>query len=395
MGTTLARAAGRSSGYTPTDARQCRCSRWGAQFGFGFGRQPMAIRKLERSDWGWFWLRLSRVLMRLQATRDKASLQKGLLKEAARSERSRLKIFLGAAPGVGKTFAMLEAAWERKRQGADVVVGIVETHGRKETEELLGGLEVIARKTIDYRGRALDEMDIDAILARRPQIVLVDELAHTNVPGSRHPKRYSDAEEILEAGIDVYSTVNIQHLESLNDVVAQVTGVRIRETVPDVILERADEIKLIDLPPDDLIQRLREGKVYVPPQAERAIENYFRPGNLTALRELALRHAAERVDDEVQAYMQAHAVGGTWAVSERVMVCVSDGPLAARLVRAARRIAARRRAEWIAVFVETPAVHRHPEADRERVGRALRLAEQLGAEAVTIPGQNVATELVR
>ena len=261
---------------------------------------------------------------------------------------------------------MLEAAWERKRQGADVVVGVVETHGRKETQALLEGLEVIPRKRIEYRGRTLEEMDIDAILARRPQIVLVDELAHTNVPGSRHPKRYSDVEEILDAGIDVYSTVNIQHLESLNDVVAQITGVRIRETIPDGILERADEIKLIDLPPEDLIARLREGKVYIPPQAERAVENYFRPGNLTALRELALRHAAERVDDEVQAYMQAHAVAGTWAVSERIMVCVSEGPLATRLVRAARRIAARRRAEWIAVFVETPSFHRHPDEDRER-----------------------------
>ena len=318
-----------------------------------------------------------------------------LLREAERDARSRLKIFLGAAPGVGKTYAMLEAAHERKRQGADVVVGVVETHGRKETEELLDGFEVIPRRQVDYRGRALEEMDIDAILARRPQIVLVDELPHTNVPGSRHPKRYSDVEEILDAGIDVYSTVNIQHLESLNDVVAQITGVRIRETVPDGIIERADEIKLIDLPPEDLLQRLREGKVYVPQAAANAIANYFRPGNLTALRELALRHAAERVDDEVQAYMQAHAVPGPWAVSERVMVCISDGPLAARLIRSARRIAARRRAEWIALFVETPQFHHHSDEDRERVGRALRLAEQLGAETATIPGQDVATEIVR
>jgi two-component system, OmpR family, sensor histidine kinase KdpD len=330
-----------------------------------------------------------------EQTSDKRPSPEALLREAERAEHSRLKIFLGASPGVGKTYAMLEAAWERKRQGEDVVVGVVETHGRKETEELLEGLEVVPRKRIEYRGRTLEEMDIDAILARRPKIVLVDELAHTNVPGARHPKRYSDVEEILDAGIDVYSTVNIQHLESLNDVVAQITGVRIRETVSDGILERADEIKLIDLPPEDLIQRLREGKVYIPPQAQRAIENYFRPGNLTALRELALRHAAERVDDEVQAYMQAHAVAGTWAVSERVMVCISEGPLAARLVRAARRVAARRRAEWIAVFVETPAFHRHTDEERERVGRALRLAEQLGAEAATIPGHDVAAELIR
>lgn len=318
-----------------------------------------------------------------------------LLREACRAERSRLKIFLGAAPGVGKTYAMLEAAWERKRQGADVVVGVVETHGRQETEALLRDIEVVPKKRIEYRGRVLEEVDIDAVLARRPEIVLVDELAHTNVPGSRHPKRYADVEELLDAGIDVYSTVNIQHVESLNDVVAQITGVRVRETVPDGILERADEIKLIDLSPDDLIRRLDEGKVYVPPQAERAVENYFRPGNLTALRELALRHAAERVDDEVQAYMQAHAVPGTWAVADRIMVAVSDGPLAARLVRAARRMAARRRAEWIAVFVETPSFHREPEEHRERIARALRLAEQLGAETATISGEDVAKELVR
>ena len=313
----------------------------------------------------------------------------------AAENRGRLKIFLGAAPGVGKTYEMLSAGRARRKEGVDVVIGIAETHKRAETEALLDGLEVVPRKRVDYRGRFLEEMDLDAILVRRPQVVLVDELAHTNVPGSRHPKRYSDVEELLDAGIDVYSTLNIQHLESLNDVVAQITGVRIRETVPDVILERADEIKLIDLPSEDLLQRLREGKVYVPPQAERAIENYFKPGNLTALRELALRHAAERVDDEVQAYMQAHAVVGTWAVSERVMVCVSEGPLAPRLVRVARRLAARRRAEWIAVFVETPSFHRQPDETRERVAKALRLAEQLGAEAVTIPGHDVATEIVR
>jgi two-component system sensor histidine kinase KdpD len=318
-----------------------------------------------------------------------------LLSEAARAERSRLKIFVGAAPGVGKTYAMLEAAWERKRQGAEVVVGVVETHGRPETEALLRGLEVVPRKKVEYRGHHLEEMDLDAILARRPEIVLVDELAHTNVPGSRHPKRYSDVEELLEAGIEVYSTVNIQHLESLNDVVAQITGIRIRETIPDAILERADELKLIDLPPEDLIKRLREGKVYVPQAAERAIANYFRPGNLTALRELALRHTAERVDDQMQTYMRAHAISGPWAVTERIMVCVSAGPLTERLVRAAYRMAGRRRAEWLAVFVESPAFHRRPEAERSEVARILRLAEQLGGEAVTIPGQDVAAELVR
>jgi two-component system sensor histidine kinase KdpD len=317
-----------------------------------------------------------------------------LLGAAERAERTRLRIFVGAAPGVGKTYAMLEAARERKRDGVDVVVGVVETHGRAETEILVEGLEVIPRRTIEYRGQVLKEMDLDAILARRPEIVLVDELAHTNAPGSRHPKRYSDVEELLEAGIEVYTTVNIQHLESLNDVVAKITGVRVQETVPDVILERADEIKLIDLSPEDLIKRLHEGKVYVPAQAQRAIENYFKPGNLTALRELALRHAAERVDDEVQRYMQEHAIAGPWAVRERIMVCVSEGPLGERLVRAARRMAARRRAEWLAVFVEPAGFHRRPAAERDRVARVLRLAERLGGEPVTIPGRNVAHELV-
>ncbi|MEW6272025.1 MAG: ATP-binding protein [Thermodesulfobacteriota bacterium] len=317
-----------------------------------------------------------------------------LLTAAERAERTRLRVFVGAAPGVGKTYAMLEAARERRREGVDVVVGVVETHGRPETEALLEGLEVIPRRRIEYRGQALREMDLDAILARRPEIVLVDELAHTNAPGSRHPKRYSDVEELFEAGIEVYTTVNIQHLESLNDVVARITGVRVRETVPDVILERADEIKLVDLPPEDLIKRLHEGKVYVPAQAQRAIENYFKPGNLTALRELALRHTAERVDDEVQRYMQAHAIPGPWAVSERILVGVSEGPFGERLVRAARRMAGRRRAEWLAVFVESAAFHRRPAEERERVARALRLAERLGGEPVTIPGRDVATALV-
>jgi two-component system sensor histidine kinase KdpD len=318
-----------------------------------------------------------------------------LLREAVRSDRSRLRVFLGAAPGVGKTWAMLEAARERRREGADVVVAVVETHGRAETEALLAGLEVVPRREVEYRGRSVTEMDLDAVLARHPQIALVDELAHTNAPGSRHPKRYSDVEELLDAGIEVYTTVNIQHLESLNDVVTQITGIRVRETVPDRVLERADEIRLVDLPPDDLIKRLRQGKVYVPSQAERAVQNYFNPGNLTALRELALRHAAERVDDDVQSYMRAHAVTGPWAVAERIMVGVGGGPLDERLVRAARRMAARRRAEWLAVFVEPAGAGAPTEAARAHVAATLRLAEQLGAEAVTIPGRDVAAELIR
>jgi PAS domain S-box-containing protein len=238
-------------------------------------------------------------------------------------------------------------------------------------------------------------MDLDAVLQRRPQLVLVDELAHTNAPGCRHPKRFSDVGELLDAGIDVYTTINIQHIESLNDVVAQITGIRVRETVPDSFLERADEVKLVDVTPEDLLQRLREGKVYMPAAAERAIRNYFQPGNLTALRELALRQTAERVDEDMRTYMQAHAVPGVWPVAERIMVCVSGGGLSERLIRAARRMAERRHAEWLAVFVETAAFHRLPDAARDRVAGALRLAQRLGGEAVTIPGERVADELIR
>ena len=254
------------------------------------------------------------------------------LLEAARREEGRtgkLKIFVGAAPGVGKTYEMLQAACAKQKEGVDLVVGVVETHGRKETQALLDGLEVVSRKRIDYRGQALDEMDIDAIIARRPQLALVDELAHTNAPGSRHPKRYLDVEELINHGIDIYTTVNIQHIESLNDVVAQITGVRVRETVPDQVFDRADAIELVDLTPDDLIQRLKEGKVYVPKQAERALEHFFSPANLTALRELALRRTAERVDEQLLTQMQARAIPGPWAAGERVLVCISEDPRAA------------------------------------------------------------------
>jgi two-component system sensor histidine kinase KdpD len=318
-----------------------------------------------------------------------------LLERANKETRARLKVFVGAAPGVGKTYAMLQAAHERRRDGVDVVVGVVEAHGRRETEALLEGFEVLPRRIVEYRGTRLDEMDLDAVLARRPALVLVDELAHTNAPGSRHPKRFSDVEELLDAGIDVYTTVNIQHLESLNDVIAQITGIRVRETLPDSILERADEVKLVDVTPEDLIQRLQDGKVYMPVAAERAIRSYFRPGNLTALRELALRLTAERVDDQMREFMQAHAVPGVWPVTDRIIVGVSGGALSERLVRTARRMAERRRAEWIAVFVETAAFHRQSAVDRESVARALRLAEALGGEAVTIAGERIAEELVR
>lgn len=318
-----------------------------------------------------------------------------LLVAAEQEGRGRLKIFFGAAPGVGKTYAMLEAAQVRRREGVDVVVGVVETHGRPETEELLEGLEVIPRRPLEYRGKTFTEMDLDAILARHPSLALVDELAHTNIPGSRHPKRYLDVEELLAAGIDVYTTVNVQHLESLHDVVAQITGTRVRETIPDRLLDDAAEIELIDLSPEELLQRLREGKVYIPEQAQRAIQRFFRLGNLTALRELALRRTAERVDEQMQTYMQAHAIPGPWPARERILVCVSPSPLSPRLVRAARRMADRRHAEWMAVYVETPQHHRLSDADRDRLAHTLRLVEQLGGEVVTIPGENVAEDLIK
>jgi two-component system sensor histidine kinase KdpD len=249
-----------------------------------------------------------------------------LLEDAEREARGRLKIFLGAAPGVGKTYEMLMSGKARKADGVDVVIGVVESHGRKETEALVEGFEIIPRRNLQYRGHVLEEMDIDAILARCPQLVLVDELAHTNAPGSRHPKRYIDVQEILRQGIDVYTTLNIQHVESLNDIVAQITRIRVRETVPDVVIDRADDVEIIDLTPDDLIKRLHEGKVYLPKTAKRATQNYFSPGNLTALRELALRRTAQRVDQQLLNHMQAHAIPGPWAAGDRVLVCIDAQP---------------------------------------------------------------------
>ncbi|MGA2089107.1 MAG: sensor histidine kinase KdpD [Stellaceae bacterium] len=326
-------------------------------------------------------------------TRDSRPSPEALLAEAKQEGRGRLKIFLGAAPGVGKTYEMLEAAQTKRREGADLVVGFVETHGRKETEALLAGLEVVNRRKIDYKGRVIEEMDLDAILARRPKLVLVDELAHTNASGSRHPKRYLDVEELLVAGIDVYTTLNIQHVESLNDVVAQITRIRVRETVPDSVLDGADDIEVIDLSPEDLIQRLKEGKVYVPEQAERAVRHYFQPGNLTALRELALRRTAQRVDEQMLTYMQAHTISGPWAAGERVLVCVSESPACAALIRYAKRLADRLHGPWTALYVETPRYQRLDERDRDRIADSLRLAEKLGGEAITIPGGRIAEDV--
>src|SRR3954470_6955685 len=321
-----------------------------------------------------------------------------LLEAARREERrsGRLKIFVGAAPGVGKTYEMLQQARTRKRDGYDILVGVVETHGRKETEALLEGLEVVPRRRMQYKEQWLEEMDLDAIIARHPQIVLVDELAHTNAPGSRHPKRYLDVEELLSHGIDVYTTVNIQHFESLNDVVAQITHVRVRETVPDSVFDRADAVELVDLTPDDLIQRLKEGKVYVPKQAERALEHFFSPANLTALRELALRRTADRVDEQLLTQMQAGAISGPWAAGERILVCISEDPRAAGLVRAARRLADRLHAPWTAVSIETPRSLQLSEAERDRLADTLRLSESLGGEALTIPaaGRRIAEDVI-
>jgi two-component system sensor histidine kinase KdpD len=309
--------------------------------------------------------------------------------ESEETNRGKLKIFLGYVAGVGKTYAMLEAAHQRKIQGIDVVVGYVETHKRAETEELVNGLDVLPRKQVEYRSVSLPEMDVDEVIKRRPQIVLVDEFAHTNAPGSRHPKRYQDVEEILDAGIDVYTTLNIQHLESLNDIVAQVTGVIVRETVPDRVIDEASEIEVIDLPPDELMTRLKEGKVYIPEQASRAIDNFFRKGNLTALREMSLRRAAERVDDQMRSYMQTRSISGPWAASERLVVCISPSPLAEKLIRTTRRLADELKAEWYAIYVEIVSKPETNPANRDRIGKTLQLAEELGAKTLTLTGRSM------
>jgi len=317
-----------------------------------------------------------------------------LLAAARHEGRGRLKIFLGAAPGVGKTYEMLQSAQARRRDGVDVVVGVVEPHGRRETEALLDGLEAVPRQQVEYKGHLLAEMDLDAILKRRPQLVLVDELAHTNAPGCRHPKRYLDVEELIAAGVDVFATLNIQHVESLNDVVAKITRIRVRETVPDSVLDQADDIEVIDLAPGDLIKRLHEGKVYVPQQAERAVRHFFSTGNLTALRELALRRTAQRVDEQLLSHMREHAIAGPWPAGERLLVCVSEAPSTAGLIRFARRVADRMHLPWTAIYVETARTQRLSDVERDRVADHLRLAERLGASTITLPGRNIADELI-
>lgn len=314
--------------------------------------------------------------------------------EAAQAERGRLKIFLGYAAGVGKTYAMLEDGRQRKGEGRDVVAAYVESHGRAETDALLEGMEIIPPARIEYQRVTLREVDVDAVLARRPRIALVDELAHTNAPGSRHEKRWQDVEELLAAGIDVYTTVNVQHFESLNDVVVQITGIAVRETVPDSLLDQAAEIRLVDIPPEDLLQRLREGKVYVPEQAAFAAEKFFRPGNLIALRELSLRRAASRVDEEMRAYMESRAIPGPWPAAERLLVSVSGSPYSERLIRTTRRLADELKAPWFTVYVETPGDGRHEQENRERVWKDLRLAESLGAQVATVSATSVAAAVI-
>jgi two-component system sensor histidine kinase KdpD len=313
--------------------------------------------------------------------------------EEQQKKQGKLTIFIGYAAGVGKTYAMLEAAQRRKNE-IDLVVGLVETHGRAETDALLKGLEIIPRKQIEYHGINLTEMDLDAVLARRPQLALVDELAHTNAYGSRHPKRYMDVEELLAAGIDVYTTLNVQHVESMRNTVAQITGVWVRETIPDTIIDMATEIKLVDLPPDELLERLKQGKVYVPEQIVHAINDFFRKGNLTAMREVTMRIAAEHVDKQVQFYMQTHAVRGSWPAAERLLVCIGPGPLGNRLVRNGRILASQLDAEWYAVHVDTPGIIPISQAQHDRLEATLHLAERLGAKVLKLQGGSVTGTIV-
>ncbi|PYE82284.1 sensor histidine kinase [Pseudoroseicyclus aestuarii] len=318
-----------------------------------------------------------------------------LLEEAGGSGRGRLKIFLGAAPGVGKTYAMLETARRRAAEGLDVVAGVVETHGRIETESLLAGLEVIPKRSHLYRERILHEMDLEALIERHPDLALIDELAHSNVPGSRHAKRWQDLEDVLAAGIDVYTTLNVQHLETMNDRVARISGVKVRETVPDRLLEQADEIELIDLPPEDLLERLRAGKVYVQDQAARAVQNFFSKGNLTALRELAMRAAADRVDAQLMRHMRSTATSGPWPVQERILVCLGSGPASGEVLRAGKRMADRARVGWVALHVATDRSDAMGGAERDRLAAALLLAERLGAETTTLRvGDSVAATIL-
>jgi two-component system sensor histidine kinase KdpD len=306
-----------------------------------------------------------------------------------------LKIFLGSSPGVGKTYAMLQAAAEQKEKGVDVAIGLVETHKRKETEDQLLNLEILNRKIVSYREHTFEELDLDGILARAPKLVLIDECAHSNLPGSRHPKRYNDIEEILEQGISVYTTLNIQHLESLKDIVGQMTHITIRESVPDSFVQSANEIQLIDLPPDDLLQRLADGKVYVPEQVQSARDHFFSRSNLLALRELALRHAVVVADREMADYVQLQGIKGPWPASDKVMVFIDTDPAAPHLVRTAHRVAERLQAQWVAVTVETPDDENRSLDLQRQISGTLQIAEELGAKVIALEGNNIADTLVQ
>ena len=325
---------------------------------------------------------------------DPDELLKRLEDEEQRAARGRLKVFFGASAGVGKTYAMLTAAHQQRGQGVDVVVGLVETHGRRETQVLLDGLEQLPLREIAHRGRLLHEFDLDGALARRPALVLVDELAHSNLAGCRHPKRWQDVQELLAAGIDVYTTLNVQHLETLNNVVGGITGIRVWETVPDHVFDAADEVVLVDLVPDELLQRLKDGKVYLPHQAERAIQNFFRKGNLIALRELALRRTADRVDRQMLDYRRDRSVAPVWQTRESVLACVGPGENAERVIRRAARVATSADVPWHAVYVETPALQRLPRRQRQRILERLRLAQELGAQTAALAGGDPAELLV-
>src|ERR1700722_6429694 len=318
-----------------------------------------------------------------------------LLALVGKEAGGRLWVFLGAAPGVGKTYAMLQRARALKRDGVDVVVGLVETHGRSETAALIEGLEVLPRRTIDYRGQQIEEFDIDAALARKPKLIIVDELAHTNAPDSRHPKRWQDVEELLDAHIDVWTALNIQHIESLADVVSRITGVAVRETVPDTVLRDAADIVLVDITSDELIQRLREGKVYLPETAQRARQNFFTPGNLTALRELALRRTAARVDVQMVDYLRQNAIEGPWETAERLLVCVGPDALSETVVRAASRLAPGLNASWVAGTVQLAGREESDPARAKRIDDALRLAERLGGEIERLIGTDLPAEVLQ
>ena len=317
-----------------------------------------------------------------------------LLKLAGREARGKLKVFLGASPGVGKTFAMLSGAKRLKAEGRDVVIGVVETHGRADTAALLESLEVLPRRTVAYRDRSLMEFDVDAALARRPELIIVDELAHSNVPDSRHPKRFQDVEELLNAGIDVWTALNIQHVESLSDVVAGITGITIREVVPDTVIERADDVVVVDITPDELLERLKDGKVYLPDNARRAADNFFKPGNLTALRELALRRTADRVDDEMITYLRQNAIEGPWPTAERILVCVGPDAQSQAVIRVASRLANGLNAGWVAAHLDQIGRDSHDPDALKRVEEALKLASRLGADVSRLSARDLPTEVL-